>query len=106
MGEKTKKRTAETETLTAHPTIPAARLIFEQSAQDLNQFSAVMRAAVPQLSQAHVDLLKYLVGGAASSLEMGTTGKHQVLQVLTQLDQFTDIINADRKSTRLNSSHL
>lgn len=96
VGEKAKERTAETETLTAHPTIADARLIFEQSAQDLNEFSAVMGSALPQLSQAHVDLLKYLVGGAALSLEMGATGKEQVLQVLTQLDQFTNSINDAR----------
>jgi hypothetical protein len=101
IGKKAKERTAEAESLTAHPTIPAARLIFEQSAQDFNEFSALMRAALAQLSQAHADLLRYLVGGAASSLEMGAAGRQQVLQVLAQLDQFTNGINGARSQMNL-----
>jgi hypothetical protein len=101
IGEKTKERTAEVEAVRADPTIPATRLVFERTAQDLNDFSAVMRGEIPQLLQAHVDLLKYLVGGAASSLEMGTAGKQQVIQVLAQLDQFTDVINGARSHTNL-----
>lgn len=100
IGTRTKDRVAETEALTAQPTVAAARLIFDQSARDLNDLSAALLSDTPQLSQAHADLLKYLVGGAASSLELGVSGREQVLKVLSQLDSFAEAITSAQSQTR------
>ncbi len=51
----------------------------------------------PTLVQSHEDFLKYLAGGAASSLDFGSN--EQVLQVLAELEKFTDVIQDVKTKT-------
>jgi CRISPR/Cas system CSM-associated protein Csm2 small subunit len=98
--EQMELRTTEAQTVVLQPTIPTARLLVEQSARDLNDLTASLLAELSQLSQAHTDLLKYQVGGAASSLEFGQSGKGQVRQVLSQLDTYTGVMRTARLGVR------
>lgn len=99
VGRNAAKRTAEVDSLTRQPNVANARLIFEQSARDLNEFSTSIISEIPQLAQTHTDLLNYVAGGAASALDFGASGKEQVSQVLTQLDTFSEVVENVRGIT-------
>jgi ABC-type transporter Mla subunit MlaD len=109
VGKKTRERTIEVESLKARPSLSMARQIFDQSARDLNEFSAATQSEIPQMSQAHADLLKYTVGAAASSLEISAASRDQSEKALAQLDKFTEIIASTRAQMvefRANISNL
>ena len=96
IGRKTLERTAEAIGIAAQPTIASARKIFDASAHDLNEFSAAMQAEIPQMSQAHVDFLKYLSALTAASLEISESGTDKAVQILGQLDSLTEAISTTR----------
>jgi hypothetical protein len=99
VGNKTTERTSEVGSLGQQPRAAAARLIFEQSARDLNEFSASIVSDIPQLAQAHEDLLRNVAGGAASSLDFGSDAEEQVSRVLSELDGFSEVIPRVQKQT-------
>jgi hypothetical protein len=96
IGKRAQERTIEIEYLKARPNPSAAREVFDQSARDLNEFSASTQGEIPQLAQAHADMLKYLVQGATLSLEMSAESREHAAEALTQLDNFTEIIRSTR----------
>lgn len=93
IGKKTSERAQETQALVAQPTLAAARIVFENGARDLNEFSATMLAEIPQMRQAHADLVKYVVGGATMA------GKEQSSKVLLELDALTSVTKDARAHT-------
>ena len=97
IGAKMLERVSEMETLASPPSPEATRSICSQTAEDLSDFSASLLGDIPQLTRAHSDLVKNLVGGAATSLEMGSGSKDQVLQILEQLDEFIKISETTRE---------
>lgn len=100
IGRKTVERIVETEVLLSEPSISAARLLAEQTAHDLNEFAVSLLSDIPQMSQAHADLLRFMVGGATSALEFGSSGRDQVRQVIGQIDEFDDVIKMTRGQIR------
>jgi hypothetical protein len=100
IGRKTVERTVEAEALLSEPSVSAARLLAEQAAHDLNEFAVSLLSDIPQMSQAHGDLLRFMVGGATSALEFGSSGRDQVRKILSQIDGFAEVIKTTKGQIR------
>lgn len=103
MGKVVLTRVAELEELKSTPDIGAARLLFDQTARDLNEFSASIQAETPQFVQAHADLMKYAVGAAALSLRSNqdpTTARQQAEYTLRAVETLFSVIGHTRVQMR------
>ncbi len=100
IGEQMEQRTEEAVALQDRPSLSGTRAVFEQSARDLNDFSASLLDDIPQLSRLQSDLLKYIVGGATVALDFGSVGEAQINGALTAIDTWLDSLTTSRTHAR------
>ena len=82
--EKTRRRTQETPPEHSNPS--SIRLVFEEGARDIRDFSVSLLSEISMFSRLQADLLKYVVGAATLALDLGPAGQQHVRQSLAAMD--------------------